>query len=656
MDTSSRQVYSKGILDQDDSFRLIFLGPGDADSPLTIHLLNRTLHDAPPYEAVSYVWGDTNKQALVQVEDYDGKRSTQIPITYNCHDALVNLRHTDSSRVLWIDSICIDQSSSAEKTHQLHLMAHIYRNASQVLVYLGSGTTTSDVAMRFVSELDRPPDHDHFKFGKLDWNVVQDERGPVNQLFQRSWFYRVWVLQEITFAQKAAVICGSYQVEWESFIEFYHWNLGSRWVDKLPYSVNYAAARDRYIPHMTYSDRLLKALSDTRYCGATDPRDRLYAILPVLDREHDEMRAEVQRSDISWELNEEELRQSSIRQQPLEFQLSYNNSVKQVYTDLATVLLKAVGLDLLTHVISEPSVSGLPSWVPDWTTSSPYWAARAPRVAREKPFSGFPGGPPLMIWGWKAVHPHLINTWTCSTYSQDNETSAQLHVKGVSIGKIEQLGDLCDIEKDYFPIDQWASLIPDSSLLHSQGTSTDDDPESWNSDLSLSPFATTLAMNDIVYPKAVIDVINYIRRYNGVEIGESEEDYNSFGSPSKDVKERIPLKECFAYGPSYDKQALWILKHCDGKRFMALNDGSIGLAPDRAQVGDEVFVVQGAGTPFALRPLKLQATSLNDEASGSSVEEVYSLVGEVFVLGAMGGEIWDLVDNGTKVVVNMVVR
>ncbi|KAM0344815.1 hypothetical protein ACHAPU_007197 [Fusarium lateritium] len=656
MDTNSRNLYTKGILDQDDSFRLISLDPGDADTPLTLHRLHTTLHDAPPYEAVSYVWGDTNESASVQVRDYLGIESTQISITSNCHDALMNLRDTGSSRVLWIDSICIDQSSSTEKTHQLNLMAHIYQNASQVLVYLGKGTDDSDIAMKFVRELDQPPDH--FRNNAIEEvpSTVPDEREAVNILFQRPWFYRVWVLQEVTFARKAIVICGSHQVEWASFIEFYHWNHSSRWVDKLPYSVSYAASSGTFVPHLAYSDRLLKALRDTRSCGATDPRDRLYAILPVLDREHDEMRSAVQQSDIRWELNEEELRQSNLRQQPLKFQPNYNSSVKQVYTGLAIVLLRAVGLDLLTYVISEPLVPGLPSWVPDWTTSSPYWASRAPRVGRDKPFAGFPEGPPQMFWGWKALYPHLIDTWTCSSYSQHNEASTQLHVRGVSVGKILQLGDLCDIDKDFFPIDQWASLVPNPSLLQSKDTSTDDDLGSWNSDISLSPLATTLAMNDIVYPKAVIDVIDYIRRYNGVEIEEGEEDYNSFGTPSKDEKERIPLKERFAYGPSYDKQALWILKHCDGKRFMVLDDGSIGLAPDRAQVGDEVFVVKGASTPFALRPRALQTTNLNCDTPSDPVERLYSLLGEVFVLDVMDGEIWDLVDNGAKVVDEIVIR
>ncbi|KAH7179865.1 heterokaryon incompatibility protein-domain-containing protein [Fusarium flagelliforme] len=653
MDSSSENFYSARILDQDDSFRLISLDPGPAYTPLTLRLLNATVHDAPPYEAVSYVWGDTNRTASVEVQGSNTAEPAKFPITQNCQDALKSLKQTSSSRILWIDSICIDQSSASEKTHQLNLMAQIYQSASQVLVFLGKGTEASDLAMEFIRELDQPSDYGIHNTGGGISSTGHGEREAVNLLFKRPWFYRVWVLQEITFAQRATVICGNCQVPWESFKELYHWNLGSRWVEKLPYSLGYAATWNRYIPNLAYSDRLLKALRETRFCGATDPRDRLYAILPLLDREHEEMRSSIELSNIRWELDEKEVQQMNIRQQPLKFRPNYDKSVKEVYTDLATILLRTIGLDLLTYVIGESSVQGLPSWVPDWTTSSPYWASRAPRIARQKPFSGYPEGPPHLFWGWKALYPHLIDTWNCSVYTQNDENSIQLHVRGVSIGKIGQLGELCDIGNDYFPISQWASLLPNSPFVRSQD---DYDPTSWHSVTSLSPFAMTLAMNDVVYPKAVNDVITYIRRYNGDMVEVPEEAHNSFGTPSKDEKERVPLKECFAYGPSYDKQALWILKHCDGKRFMVLDDGSIGLAPDRAQVGDKVFVVQGASTPFALRSINSQITNLDSQPTGSKVEKLYSLVGEVFVHDFMDGEIWDLVAKEVKLVENIILR
>ncbi|KAL4724357.1 hypothetical protein ACLX1H_008971 [Fusarium chlamydosporum] len=650
MNSNSGNLYAGKILDRDDSFRLISLDPGHSESPLTLRLFNTSLHDAPPYEAVSYVWGDASKAASVEALNDGETVAAQIAVTYNCHEALRRLRRPASSRILWIDSICIDQASPTEKNHQLNLMVKIYQMASQVLIYLGEGSDVTEVAMEFISQLDRPSDYGERSTVPEMSNTILDVRAAVGCLFELPWFYRVWVLQEVVFAQKATVICGDHDLEWESFMEFYHSNIGNRWVEKLPYSVVYAASWKNYVPYLAYGERLLKALRDTRFCGATDPRDRLYAILPLIDREHEEMRSANELLKLRWELDEKEIHELDMRQQFLRIQPNYNNSTKQVYTDLAVMLLQVVGLDLLTYVISDPSIPGLSSWVPDWTTHSPYWAAKAPRVPRHKPFAGFPEGPSQFIWGWKALYPHLINTWTCSLYTRNDETSTQLHTRGISIGKIVRLGDLCDIGNDYFPIGQWTSILPDSSYLRSRDTSDDDDggADSWPQGDTLSPFATTLAMNDVVYPKAVNDVITYIRRYNGETTEENEDEYNSFGTPSRDDNKGIPLKERFAHGASYDKQALWILKHCDGKRLIILDDGSIGLAPDRAKVGDELFVIEGASTPFALRSLDNRINNQNSPLPSDPETEYYRLVGEAFVLNFMDGEIWDFVEKDTK--------
>ncbi|KAG5657653.1 hypothetical protein KAF25_007686 [Fusarium avenaceum] len=645
METSLTGPYMGNILNEDDSFRLISLEPGHSDDQLSIRLLNTTLHNTESYEAISYVWGDANKSGSVQILDHEKDIEARIDITHNCQAALKSLRRVDSPRVLWIDSICINQSSSAEKTHQLNLMAHIYQNASQVLVYLGEGTAVSDTAMKFIRELDDPSDYGNRNATDETRSNTQDERTAVNHLFESPWFYRVWVLQEITFAQKATVICGNQQVDWESFKEFHHWNVSERWVQTPPYSVSYSAFWIANSIQLSYGDRLLKNLKDTRFCGATDPRDRLYAILPLIDREHDEMMSRLAKYD--WGHDEKETQELQLRQQRLVIQPDYNHSVTQVYANLALELLRAVGLDLLTFVVGEPSTNDLPSWVPDWTTSSLYWAAKAPKVPRQKPFAGFPEGPPKLIWGWKNLYPHFINTWTTSEYvSSSDKTSTQLHIRAVRIGTITKVGEICDIGKDYFPISQWASLMPDKSYLKKV-----DESSPYYNDSYLSPFAMTLALGDVVYPKAIKDVIKYIRLYNGENLEQKEKERLGFGIPSKDEKERMPLTERFSHGPSYDKQALWILKHSDGKRMAVMNDGSIGLAPDRAEVGDVVFVVQGASVPFVLR-----AVRRDSEGLGGAAEQCYSLVGEAVVLGVMDGEIWDLVDNGKKVVEKVVIR
>lgn len=107
MNNYLQSLYAKNVLDKDDSFRLVSLRPGRDGAPLTLRLLNTKLCEAQPYEAVFYVWGDVKDLVSINVQG-DEDMLTQAIISQNCHAALSSFRDSDSPRLLWIDSICID--------------------------------------------------------------------------------------------------------------------------------------------------------------------------------------------------------------------------------------------------------------------------------------------------------------------------------------------------------------------------------------------------------------------------------------------------------------------------------------------------------------------------------------------------------------------
>ncbi|KAF5615656.1 heterokaryon incompatibility protein het-6 [Fusarium sp. NRRL 25303] len=653
MNNHLQSLYAKNVLNRDDSFRLVSLQPERDGAPLTLRLLNTKLCEAQPYEAVSYVWGDVKDLVFINVQG-DEDMVTQALISHKCYAALSNFRDPDSPRLLWIDSICIDQDSPIEKNHQLSLMARIYKNASQVLVFLGQGTPDSDAAMRCIREIDEPSNDG---YGAVEASAtIQENQNAVSNLFKRPWFFRVWVLQEITFARKATVICGDYQLSWESFKTFFHWNVNAGWVQRLPFSVTYAVSPTPYVLHVTYGERLLRILEDTRTCGATDPRDKLYAILPLLDRHHEEMKDELEEYKERWDYNEQELQELAIRQRRLNVQVDYSHPVSRVYTDLAILLMGSVGLDVLSYVVMESAIPGLPTWVPDWSVISPYWAAtQKPAAGRYKPLAGFENRPTQYIWGWKMLHPHLIDTWMSSGYTSINsQPSRQLHVQAVSLSKIERIGDLCDIAKNCFPVGQWEKIVPDESYLKSSKIPddiADEEFHKWhNGPMSLSKFLRTLTFDDVVYPEVAKASISHIKRYNGAVLKDDEGEWKCFGELTEEQKEKIPLMEIFRGTGSFEKQAMRILKRCDGKRLCILSNGRIGLANDRAQVGDEVFVLEGASVPFVFR--KVVAGGTGDDVP----QQVFNLVGGAFVLGAMKGEIWDLIETGEAQRENIIIR
>jgi hypothetical protein len=90
------------------------------------------------YQALSYVWGSEEKPFYALVRDAKGERLGQIPLTKNLNNALRDLWNAEeiTSKVFWIDQICIDQEGE-EKIQQVSLMAQIYRNATKVITYVG---------------------------------------------------------------------------------------------------------------------------------------------------------------------------------------------------------------------------------------------------------------------------------------------------------------------------------------------------------------------------------------------------------------------------------------------------------------------------------------------------------------------------------------
>jgi hypothetical protein len=116
------------------------------NQPLEIELEEVSLDDFPSYEALSYTWDGQVPDRPVRCH---GKT---LNITRNCERALFRLR-TSSKRRLWVDSICIDQTSPAEKSIHIPLMGDVYGRASTVLLWLGDATSASDISFKYLEDV-----------------------------------------------------------------------------------------------------------------------------------------------------------------------------------------------------------------------------------------------------------------------------------------------------------------------------------------------------------------------------------------------------------------------------------------------------------------------------------------------------------------------
>lgn len=126
--------------------RGIFSRSSNPNKELEVELEEVSLDSSPKYEALSYTWEGQTAERPIKC---GGK---VFKITRNCEAALFVLR-TASERRLWIDSICIDQTSKLEKNQQIPLMGEIYGKCQQVLVWLGPGTESSTAGMKYLQDI-----------------------------------------------------------------------------------------------------------------------------------------------------------------------------------------------------------------------------------------------------------------------------------------------------------------------------------------------------------------------------------------------------------------------------------------------------------------------------------------------------------------------
>ncbi|GAT26799.1 LOW QUALITY PROTEIN: hypothetical protein RIB2604_02104820 [Aspergillus luchuensis] len=174
------------------STRILRLLPSkDRAAPIKCQLFSYSLQNniAQEYDALSYVWGDqTDGQSTISINNqaFSGGK--------NLHSALLRLRGFEFERTLWVDAICIDQVNMREKEKQIQIMARIYEQASQVMVWSGEEADNSTQALesiRAAAEAGFAEEQFHMSSESIPIEGVES-------LFQRTWFYRMWYYHAMT--------------------------------------------------------------------------------------------------------------------------------------------------------------------------------------------------------------------------------------------------------------------------------------------------------------------------------------------------------------------------------------------------------------------------------------------------------------------------
>jgi hypothetical protein len=206
--------------------RVLYLQPGKFGSVLRANLyvadiifseglVRRGATDAQAehvdYDALSYFWGAT------ECEKHMICNGSKFPIRDNLFQALQYIRHEDNPQYLWIDAVCINQADNLEKGFQVFNMLSIYMKARKVIGWLGLEGQNTAYATEFAlgrivkGSDDRIVKAKSDKDRKESWSLQEVYEGLLD-LYERPWFQRIWVQQEIFAARELVILCGKQEI------------------------------------------------------------------------------------------------------------------------------------------------------------------------------------------------------------------------------------------------------------------------------------------------------------------------------------------------------------------------------------------------------------------------------------------------------------
>jgi hypothetical protein len=232
-DQNGSRIYQEQL--DEHTFRLLEIDVCEAPDDLnriSCRLETYPLTDCPPYSALSYAWGEplASRDPCDTTILLNGRRLT---IQANLVHALrhyvggVEAGIAWGRHRFWIDALCINQDDIEERNVQVSIMHVIYRNAYRVLIWLGPDPDAEAYEVReflrtilkqFWIEGGRPNFEPHFLRGRPVAPALARVGLPphsaeiwklVVRFWDRTWFSRAWIRQEVVLAQYAEIWCGT---------------------------------------------------------------------------------------------------------------------------------------------------------------------------------------------------------------------------------------------------------------------------------------------------------------------------------------------------------------------------------------------------------------------------------------------------------------
>ncbi|UPK99817.1 hypothetical protein LCI18_010752 [Fusarium solani-melongenae] len=535
----------------------------------------------PSYNALSYTWGPPRRNA--------------------------------PGKPVWIDALCINQSNTAERQPQVSAMDRIYNGASTVLIWLGKPSAklqlgleiadrVSKLAMREAKRIISNQRYDlSSSLGDMKRNYglepfTLDEADGLVTLFESYWFSRVWIIQEVALAKEVGVFYGDGILSYDKIgatATFLHLTglsiavttlvsiaRGNNSADPLDEVHIYQAERIQLLREWCRGRRsnyieddqlincpgkggsagliILKLLLWTVGFRATDQRDVVYGLWGILQHMATAQGVEI----------------------PKHLRPNYDITAAELLQTVARGILETSGTLMLLTLVEDPSRRK--------TQSHPLCGPKFKYVAK-------------------------VNAGGCMREMLDRlslgEGDATLHLKGVSLGTVELIGESSDEIKDA-KLEGWIRILSRMGQVY---------PPTGQSSFEAFWRHSFMAMTFLLrYPHHIYGTsfLQSSCRWVGL-LPETETEY------------LLPPRESAAWRQSRHASAAVFELLLGGtlffRRIALTSERYLAHASESMSTGDEVWIVSGCPSPLVLRRV-------------GSGRDRYCLIGEGYVHRAMNGE------------------
>lgn len=519
---------------------------------------------------------------------------------------------------MWVDAICINQDDIPERNLQTSHMRAIYQHAASVAVFLGLENNRSKPALQFARDLNSCASIDEVRRFVGDRDRKESIEGLVT-LFRRQYWWRIWVIQEVSSAREATVYCGEDEISWTELDRVCDLLLeASEELQSLFYkhpsyirTLTHGGPRglqlSRFSPSLA-APPLLELLLSHKSKKSTDPKDKVYALIGVS--------GSVDTFGI----------------------IDYSQTMREVYTHTAHhIITTSNRLDVICVKQHDINQYSLPSWAPDWTRPPSNSGATVVGLHHHQP--------PFTASGSSIANAEFLShgyVLKASGFILDTIESVGMAYKPSSRRPPSDVAPALNVFHDWWNIfvGSYSNSVASQAVFGrtiSCGNWDHDDESVYARKLD----AIFALSDEVLEGSDTLRLDPPSRSSTNSGFGMMQ---LSGSTPSLAAsEEEDPMVDTGEQEEKLQLSAILSAGLTMNRRRLFISQGNlVGLAPAAAEVGDVVCILLGCRYPVILR--------------NKSHEGRYKCIGEAYVDGYMYGEAMSGLDDGTEEVRSFVIH